>query len=68
MEATLEEAEVKRSIAASAERVVLAVDSSKLDARGVAVGLEWHDIDLLVTDLDPGDTRLAPYRDLATIL
>lgn len=68
MEATLDEAEVKRAIAAGAERVVLAVDASKLGRRAVAVGLEWEQIDLLVTDLDPDDDRLAPYRDLAELL
>lgn len=67
-EATLEEAEVKRSIAVGAERVVLAVDSSKLNGRGVAVGLEWDDIDVLVTELTAGDGRLEPYRGLTELL
>lgn len=67
LESTLEEAEVKRSIAAGAERVVLAVDASKLNVRGVAIGLPWDAIDLLVTDLDPADERLRPYRDLARL-
>ena len=51
---------MKRSIAAGAEQVVLAVDASKLGGRAVAVGLEWDAIDLLVTDLDPADDRLDP--------
>ena len=68
LEATLEEAEVKRSIAAGARTVILAVDASKLGARAVAVGLDWDRVDLLVTDLDPDDERLTPYRDLARIL
>ena len=68
LEATIDEAEVKRSLAAGAEHVVLAIDSSKLDAPGVAVGLEWDRIDILVTELDPGDERLAPYDPLARIL
>ena len=67
LEATLEEAEVKRAIAAVADEVVLAVDASKLGGRAVAVGLEWDRIDVLVTDLDPGDERLDPYRDLARL-
>jgi DeoR family fructose operon transcriptional repressor len=62
LEATLEEAEVKRSIAVGAERVVLAVDFSKVGARAMAVGLEWDDVDILVTELDPTDQRLTPYR------
>ena len=68
LEPTPEEAEVKRGLAAGAELVVLAADSSKLDARSVALGLEWEQIDLLVTELDPGDRRLEPYRSLADIL
>jgi DeoR family fructose operon transcriptional repressor len=67
LEATLEEAEVKRSIAAGADEVVLAVDASKLEARAVAVSLDWDGIDILVSDLDPRDKRLAPYRDLARV-
>jgi DeoR family fructose operon transcriptional repressor len=67
LEATLDEAEVKRSIALGAERVVLAVDSSKLGARGTAVGMDWDRIDVLVTELLPGDERLDPYRTLAEL-
>ena len=68
LEATLEEAEVKRSLAAGAHHVVLAVDSSKLDAPGVALGLEWGRIDTLVTELHPSDERLVPYQQLCHIL
>lgn len=67
LEATLEEAEVKRAVAVGADQVVLAADASKLGGRGIAVGLEWDQIDVLVTDLDPGDARLDPYRDLARL-
>ena len=67
-EATIEEAEVKRSVAAGADRVVLAVDASKLGGRAAAVSLEWDRIDVLVTELDPAHERLAPYRDLARLL
>jgi DeoR family fructose operon transcriptional repressor len=67
LEMTLEEADVKRSIAAGAEEVVLAVDSSKLGAGAVAVGLEWDRVDTLVTELDPRDKTLAPYRKLAQL-
>ncbi|MBL8776810.1 MAG: DeoR/GlpR transcriptional regulator [Acidimicrobiales bacterium] len=68
LESTLEEAEVKRAIAAGAERVIVAVDASKLGRQAVAVGLQWEQIDVLVTDLDPDDDRLAPYRELAELL
>jgi DeoR family fructose operon transcriptional repressor len=68
LEATLEEAEAKRSIATGAERVILAVDASKLESRAAAVGVEWDQVSVLVTDLDPGSDRLAPFRDLAELL
>ena len=67
-EATLDEAEVKRTMAASAEEVVLAVDSSKLTSRAVAMSIEWDRIDMLVTELDPKDERLRPFRSLARLL
>lgn len=67
LEATLEEAEVKRTFAAVAGEVVLAADSSKLGCRAPAVGVEWDRIDLLVTELDPDDERLAPYRELTRV-
>ncbi len=67
LEASLDEAEVKRAMGDAAEQVVLAVDASKLGRRAVAVGVEWDRVDLLVTDLDPTDERLAPYRDLTTV-
>ncbi len=68
LEMNLDEAEVKRSIAAHAGEVVLAVDSSKLGGTAFAVGLEWEQIDILVTELDRDDRRLEPYRDLAHLL
>lgn len=68
LEVSLEEAEVKRAIAVAASDVVLAVDSSKLGSRAVAVGFDWDRIDLLVTELDPEDVRLAPYRDRTEVL
>lgn len=67
-ESTLDEAEVKRSLASGAGEVVLAADASKLEGRGLAVALDWSDIDILVTDLDPSDDRLAPYRALARVV
>lgn len=68
MEATLEEAEVKRSIAAGAGQIVLAADASKLDTRGLAQGLEWEKVDVLVTELDPRDSRLDAYREFARLV
>jgi DeoR/GlpR family transcriptional regulator of sugar metabolism len=67
LEATLDEAEVKRAFATGAGEVVLAIDGSKLDSRGAAVSVAWDAIDLLVTDLDPYDERLVPYRPLVEL-
>jgi DeoR family fructose operon transcriptional repressor len=66
-ETTLDEAEVKRHLAAMAVEVILAVDFSKLRSRAVAVALEWERIDVLVTELDPDDPRLRPFSTLARI-
>lgn len=62
-EANLEEAEIKLALAGSAAEIVLAVDSSKLGHRAPARGFTLDRIDVLVTELDPDDPRLAPYRD-----
>lgn len=67
-EPCLEEAEVKRAMAAVAGEVVLAVDSTKLASRSVARSIPWTDLGLLVTELDPGDTRLDPYRNFVDIV
>jgi DeoR family fructose operon transcriptional repressor len=62
-EATLEEAEVKVALADVSRRIVLAADHSKLGGEtAVARCLDLARIDVLVTDLDPADARLAPYR------
>jgi DeoR family fructose operon transcriptional repressor len=62
-EATLEDAEVKLALADVAGEVVVAVDSSKLDHRAPARALGPDQVRTLVTELDPGDARLDPYRD-----
>lgn len=62
-EASLEDAEVKLALAESAAEIVLAVDASKLGHRGEARGFSMDRIAVLVTELDPDDERLAPYRD-----
>jgi DeoR family fructose operon transcriptional repressor len=67
-ESTLEEAEVKIALAGSASEVVLAVDSSKLGHRAPAQAFVWDQVDVLVTELAPGDTRLDPYRDHADLV
>lgn len=67
-DSTIAEVEVKRAMAATAEKTVLAVDSSKLGTRSVARGLPLSAIDLLVTELDPTDARLDPFRDHVALL
>lgn len=62
-EATLEDGEVKRSLAAASAEVILAVDSSKLGQRAPAATFRPEQVTLLVTELDPDDARLDPYRD-----
>ena len=66
-EVSLEEAQLKGVFAAAADSVVLLLDASKLDRAAIAHGLDWARIDILVTDLDPGDERLAPYRELTEV-
>jgi DeoR family fructose operon transcriptional repressor len=62
-EASLEEAEVKRAFASTSTQIVLAVDHTKLGTRARARMFSLNDVGMLVTDLDPHDRRLAPYRD-----
>jgi DeoR/GlpR family transcriptional regulator of sugar metabolism len=62
-EATLEDAEVKLALADVAAEVIVAVDSSKLDQRAPARALGPDQVHILVTELDPADARLVPYRD-----
>ena len=62
-ESTLPDAEVKLALAHAAAEIVLAVDSSKLGHRAPARCFGLDRIDVLVTELDPRDTRLDPYRD-----
>lgn len=66
-EVSLEEAQVKEVFAGRSESTILLVDSSKLDRTAPAHGLDWARIDVLVTDLDPRDERLDPYRDLTEL-
>lgn len=67
-ESTLEEGDVKLALAGAAGRVVLAVDSSKLGSQAPARAFALDSVDLLVTELDPDDARLDPYRDRCRVL
>jgi len=67
-EASVDESAVKQGFREAASRVLLAVDHTKLGTRAEAMTFNLEDIDLLVTDLDPGDQRLDPYRDRVEVL
>lgn len=67
-EAALDESEVKRAFSRTSNRIVLAVDQSKLGTRARARAFDFGEIDLLVTDLDAYDDRLNPYRDRVEIV
>jgi DeoR family fructose operon transcriptional repressor len=67
-EVTLEEADVKLALAESSTEIVVAVDHTKLGRRGSARCLPVERIDALVTDLDPKDRRLDPYRGLTKVV
>jgi DeoR family fructose operon transcriptional repressor len=66
-ESTLEEADVKLALSRSAAEVVLAITSSKLGSRAPARAFPLDRVDLLVTELDPADDRLDPYRNRVRI-
>jgi DeoR family fructose operon transcriptional repressor len=66
-EAALEDAEVKQVFAKVATTTVLAADHSKLGHRSLAVGLQWDEIDLFVTDLLPSEPALDDYRSKVEI-
>jgi DeoR family fructose operon transcriptional repressor len=67
-ESTLEECDVKLALAGSAAEIVLAVDSSKLGHRAPARAFPLDRVELLVTELDPSDRRLDPYRPEVRVL
>ncbi|GAA1626555.1 DeoR/GlpR family DNA-binding transcription regulator [Leucobacter chromiireducens subsp. solipictus] len=62
-ETSLAEAEVKRHLANAADRTVLCIDSSKLGKRATGMALPLARISAIVTELDPGDPKLDPYRN-----
>lgn len=67
-EAALAESEVKRAFAQTSNRLILAVDHGKLGTRSPARVFEFEQLDLLVTDLEPSDRLLDPYRNLVEIV
>ena len=68
MEPTVEEVHMKRAMARASQHLVLAVDSSKLSQRSAVRALSLDQIQTVVTELDPADSRLDPYRDRVLLL
>jgi DeoR family fructose operon transcriptional repressor len=66
-EVTLAETQVKLAFVDAADETVLLVDSSKLGQRALARALDWERISVMVTELDPNDSRLDPYRNRVTL-
>lgn len=67
-EVSVDEADIKQAMAANARTIVVCIDSSKLQRRSVARALEHDDMTILITELDPSDSRLTPFRGVADIL
>ncbi len=67
-ESTIENADIKRALRRASASLVVAADASKLGATAAALALPLADVDLMVTDLDPADPRLAPYADHVDLL
>lgn len=67
MEPTVEEVGMKQALARAADRVVLAADATKLAQRSAVRSVELARVDLLVTELDPADPRLDPFRDVVEL-
>lgn len=62
-EASLAESQVKRAFAERSQRVVLCVDSSKLGGVAISAAFRLNEVEALITELRPEDTRLDAYRD-----
>jgi len=67
MEPTMEEVEMKQSMAKSSQRVIMAVDATKLSHRSSVRSFDLAQVDLLVTECDPRHPRLDPYRDIVDL-
>jgi len=67
-EVSLAEAQMKRAIVEQSSSCAVCVDSSKLGRRSVAAAIASERITTLVTELDPADARLDPYRGAVEIV
>ncbi|MGK9148960.1 DeoR/GlpR family DNA-binding transcription regulator [Plantibacter flavus] len=61
-ESTLAQAAVKSAMSAATDHLILAIDASKLQSHSRVRALAPAGIDTLVTELDPDDARLDPFR------
>lgn len=66
-ETILEEAQVKRELMRAARETVLLITAAKLGRRAAAVAIPWESISIVVTELDPSDSRLNGIRPLADL-
>jgi DeoR/GlpR family transcriptional regulator of sugar metabolism len=66
-EVSLQESQVKHAFGSASREVVLCVDSSKLGLQSVSLSFPLSGISVMITELDPDDTRLGPYRDLVEL-
>lgn len=66
-EVSLAESQVKQAFAGVSRETVLVIDSSKLGDRSLALGFSLQDIAVMITELDPRDSRLDEYRDLVEL-
>ncbi len=68
MESTIEGSDIKRAISNASTSLVVAADSTKLGGTSMARTLSLENLEFLVTELDPRDSRLDPYRDQVELL
>lgn len=61
-ETTVDETQVKRVFAEHSDETIVLADSIKLGRQATARALDWEDVSLLVTELEPSDARLDPFR------
>ena len=62
-EVSLAEAQLKQAFARVSKEIVLCIDSSKLHQEATAASLELSKLAVLITELDPSDSRLDEFRD-----
>ncbi|HEV7955715.1 MAG TPA: DeoR/GlpR family DNA-binding transcription regulator [Marisediminicola sp.] len=67
-EVSLAETQVKHAFGGASREVVLCVDSSKLGRQSVSLSFPLAGISVMITELDPRDSRLDPYRELVELL